>query len=78
MSNITVTVTVSVRQGDDNSGDKDGGEPCQEVGAAESAPSVMCAALTARGVPCKNRPQRGERFCGPHLSMGPSVRLHSG
>jgi len=25
-----------------------------------------CQAKTAKGLPCKNSPEKGYRFCGPH------------
>jgi hypothetical protein len=31
--------------------------------------SVRCQAATKKGEPCNNMPQRGEQFCGPHLSQ---------
>ena len=33
-----------------------------------SAP-VTCQATTSKGKPCSNKPQKGERFCGPHLTQ---------
>ncbi len=27
-----------------------------------------CQAVTKKGKPCSNVPQKGERYCGPHLS----------
>ena len=27
-----------------------------------------CRATTSKGKPCSNTPQRGEQFCGPHLT----------
>lgn len=28
-----------------------------------------CRATTSRGKPCSNAPQKGEQFCGPHLTQ---------
>ncbi len=39
------------------------------VGAASSAPNpARCRATTKKGDPCNNAPQKGEQFCGPHLT----------
>jgi len=27
-----------------------------------------CQAVTKKGKPCSNAPQKGERYCGPHLA----------
>jgi hypothetical protein len=32
------------------------------------APDTKCRATTSKGTPCNNTPQKGEQFCGPHLS----------
>jgi hypothetical protein len=29
---------------------------------------AKCRAMTNKGTPCNNAPQKGEQFCGPHLS----------
>ena len=29
---------------------------------------AKCRATTSKGKPCNNTPQKGEEFCGPHLS----------
>lgn len=42
-----------------------------DVGATTrkaSKPS-LCQATTNKGKPCSNTPQKGERFCGPHLTQ---------
>jgi hypothetical protein len=31
--------------------------------------SRMCAATTKKGNPCNNTAQKGERYCGPHLTQ---------
>jgi hypothetical protein len=31
--------------------------------------SGTCRATTSKGKPCKNTPQKGEQFCGPHLTQ---------
>jgi hypothetical protein len=28
-----------------------------------------CRATTSKGKPCSNTPQKGEQFCGPHLTI---------
>ena len=33
----------------------------------KNRPSTRCAATKKNGQPCRNQPQRGERFCGPHM-----------
>jgi hypothetical protein len=39
------------------------------VGAASNAPIPgKCRATTKKGKPCNNTPQKGEQFCGPHLT----------
>jgi hypothetical protein len=38
-------------------------------GAAGNAPKPgKCRATTGKGKPCNNAPQKGEQFCGPHLT----------
>ena len=40
------------------------------VGAASNAPKPgLCRATTSKGKPCNNAPQKGEQFCGPHLTQ---------
>lgn len=40
------------------------------VGAARDEPnSGKCRATTSKGKPCNNTPQKGEQFCGPHLTQ---------
>lgn len=36
-------------------------------GSAGSVDGTRCAATTKAGKPCANAPQKGERYCGPHL-----------
>ena len=39
-------------------------------GDSGNAPRAgRCAATTKRGSPCGNAPQKGEQFCGPHLTQ---------
>jgi len=38
------------------------------VGANRTA-AGRCRATTNKGKPCGNAPQKGERFCGPHLTQ---------
>lgn len=39
------------------------------VGTAAGTPTaVKCLATTNKGKPCNNAPQKGEQFCGPHLT----------
>ena len=39
-------------------------------GAVRNAPkSDKCRATTSKGRPCNNAPQKGEEFCGPHLTQ---------
>jgi hypothetical protein len=47
-----------------------------EAGAVGAVPSARtrsdpgrCRALTNKGKPCGNAPQRGEHLCGPHLAQ---------
>lgn len=37
--------------------------------ARESSQAGKCRATTNKGKPCNNTPQRGEQFCGPHLTQ---------
>lgn len=42
----------------------------EAVGAASNAPIPgRCRATTKKGKPCNNAPQKGEQFCGPHLTQ---------
>ena len=47
------------------------------IGAAAAARRAAkpgkCRATTSKGQPCNNTPQKGEQFCGPHLTQ-----LHRG
>ncbi len=38
--------------------------------AAETAEPLpdRCQGVTKKGAPCSNKPQHGERYCGPHLA----------
>ena len=36
---------------------------------ARNEPTNTCSATTAKGKPCNNAPQKGEQFCGPHLTQ---------
>lgn len=38
-------------------------------GASSPADGARCAATTKAGKPCANAPQKGERYCGPHLDV---------
>jgi hypothetical protein len=44
-----------------------------DVDAVEAATSTpkpgKCRATTNKGKPCNNAPQKGEQFCGPHLTQ---------
>lgn len=41
----------------------------KSVGTARNASIPgKCRATTKKGKPCNNTPQKGEQFCGPHLS----------
>jgi hypothetical protein len=37
--------------------------------ARKASTSGTCRATTSKGKPCKNTPQKGEQFCGPHLTQ---------
>lgn len=39
-----------------------------DTGCRNEPPS-KCSATTAKGKPCNNAPQKGEPFCGPHLTQ---------
>lgn len=36
---------------------------------ARTASTSKCSATTTKGKPCNNSPQKGEQFCGPHLTQ---------
>ena len=36
--------------------------------ASEASNRGKCRATTSKGKPCNNTPQKGEQFCGPHLT----------
>jgi hypothetical protein len=42
-----------------------------DAGAArrKAPPPGLCKAVTSKGRPCGNAPQKGEQFCGPHLTQ---------
>lgn len=43
--------------------------------ARTASDAAKCRATTSKGKPCNNIPQKGEQFCGPHLSrIGTSHR----
>ena len=44
-------------------------EPDIVGGAGTEQCSGTCRATTNKGTPCKNAPQKGEQFCGPHLTQ---------
>ena len=37
--------------------------------ARPSSQPGTCRATTSKGKPCNNAPQKGEQFCGPHLTQ---------
>lgn len=37
--------------------------------SARNKPMSKCSATTTKGRPCNNAPQKGEQFCGPHLTQ---------
>ena len=39
------------------------------AGRPARAEAHKCRATTNKGKPCNNAPQKGEQFCGPHLSQ---------
>jgi hypothetical protein len=41
----------------------------EAVDAAHNEPTSKCSATTTKGKPCNNAPQKGEQFCGPHLTQ---------
>lgn len=34
-----------------------------------ASPPSLCRATTKKGKPCGNTPQKGEQYCGPHLTQ---------
>lgn len=44
------------------------GSDIDAADAADEQPTIKCSATTAKGKPCNNAPQKGEQFCGPHLT----------
>ena len=40
-----------------------------DAASPNSAVRGMCRATTRKGEPCSNTPQKGEQFCGPHLTQ---------
>ena len=40
-----------------------------DVDALAIARNATCRATTNKGKPCNNVPQKGEQFCGPHLTQ---------
>ena len=45
-----------------------------DVGVSAASPA-KCGATTKSGKPCNNAPQKGEQFCGPHLTQSRSADL---
>jgi hypothetical protein len=46
------------------------GEAPDALGATpDSVVPATCRAATSKGKPCSNAPQKGEQFCGPHLTQ---------
>ena len=43
-------------------------------GARETPNAGRCRATTNKGKPCNNTPQKGEQFCGPHLTQLVALR----
>ena len=39
------------------------------VGARQASTPGLCRAKTKKGKPCSNTPQKGEQYCGPHLTQ---------
>ena len=39
------------------------------VGARQASKPSLCRAMTKKGKPCSNTPQKGEQYCGPHLTQ---------
>ena len=37
--------------------------------ARKASNASKCRATTNKGKPCNNTPQKGEQFCGPHLTQ---------
>jgi len=47
------------------------------VGVARNEPTPSrCSATTKKGKPCNNAPQKGEQFCGPHLTQAVARAPH--
>jgi hypothetical protein len=51
----------------------DQANPDRDVDAAAIVKTAVkpgrCRATTNKGMPCNNTPQKGEQFCGPHLTQ---------
>jgi hypothetical protein len=45
-----------------------------DVRGKEASNPEKCRATTSKGKPCNNTPQKGEQFCGPHLSRSGTSR----
>ena len=41
----------------------------QSGGTAWTSAPAKCRATTSKGKPCNNTPQKGEQYCGPHLTQ---------
>ena len=39
------------------------------VGVRQASKPSLCRAMTKKGKPCSNTPQKGEQYCGPHLTQ---------
>jgi hypothetical protein len=46
----------------------EGAVDTDDVALDPSSP-VRCMATTKKGKPCNNTPQKGEQYCGPHLTQ---------
>ena len=57
--------------------DADAGDDSSGAGAAGPTPG-RCRATTKKGAPCSNTPQRGEQYCGPHLTQAAARAPGSG
>ena len=42
--------------------------PATQVDASIQVDNGLCRAKTKKGRPCQNVPQKGEEYCGPHLT----------
>ena len=40
-----------------------------DAASPNSPVGATCRATTSKGKPCSNAPQKGEQFCGPHLTQ---------